>query len=423
MNNSHRYFNYSTLLYILLWALVLMFGYYFTWRLTQQEKFGFHDWYLFIGHAKTFLTSDLLYNRDLSLYAPAAAIYKFPPLFASILVLFLEFGCSEANIKLAATFAILFCYFCSIAILLWPQHTKKTLLIPVALIFALGFEPFFDNYDSAQMEIYILLMLSLSLVTLLKGKDLLSGIFIGVAAAIKIYPIYLAGYYLATKKYSALVGITLGLAVTTIFSMAIIGYADHEFYFFNILPTLLAEAISGRGENLSLGHLLVNSGWALQTVTWMNLVILFAPIVILFYLDSKQSKTLDNNSKSIWFAIFITLLLLASKNSWWNYQILLMLPLLVIVRSSLGGKKIGGLALLPLTIAWLLIFWCNLGKLETLIVFFTKMLDASPALTTVMLKINLLRGIGTFLILLTLVLLLAHQQRQNISLVENRPST
>ena len=407
----------------LLWCVVCICAYYFNWRLQHQEKFGFHDWYLFIGHAKSFLASGILYDRDLSHYGPAAAIYKFPPLFASGLSVLLNQGYSEENIRIATALLAIFCYFFSIIVLLFPAHPKKTLLVPVALILAFTFEPFFDNYDSAQMEIYILLMLSFSLICLVKEKTLLSGIFIGIATAIKIYPIYFAGYYLVTKKYSALLGVLIGLLITLVLSLAIIGWPEHQFYFYHILPTLLAETISGKGENLSLARLLVYKGFAMKTTEWINLCILLLPLAVLFYQKILRNKLTTAAVDSLHFCIFIVVFLLATKNSWWNYQVLLILPALLIMRTALAAKKIIWLPLALLITACLLIFWCNLGKLMVFIVFFGKALDALPFLTATMLKINLLRGVGTFLMLAALLYLLCRQIPTNIFLVENRSST
>jgi hypothetical protein len=422
--NAGQRINSETTLNVLLWCCALLSGFYFAERILVQENFGFHDWYLFIGHAKTFLVTNILYDRDLSHYEPSAAIYKFPPLYASILVFFLHCGFTDETIKQIIKIIYFFCYFFSFVILLrLPQYKNKSLPISTALIIAFTFEPFFDNYDSSQMEVYVLLALSLGLLYLLRGKELVSGIFIGLATAIKIYPIYFAGYYLASKKYYAIAGIVLGMVIATAFSVTFIGWPDHEFYLDKILPTLLTEIISGKGENLSLGRLLLAIGWSMKTAELLCLVILLLPMIILFIRSFFSRGTKTHNHPGIWFSILITTLLLATKNSWWNYQILLIIPLLVILGSPPRHKKIAYLSITLLGLAYVMIFWCNLGKLDILIRFASIILDTFPVITPTLLKINLLRGLGTFLILSVLVLTLACQNRQNISLVENRPST
>jgi len=427
--HTRQHINSEAIVTTLLWCGALLCGYYFFDRIITQEKFGFHDWYLFIGHAKTFISTGTLYERDLSLYEPSAAIYKFPPLYASLLVFFLHCGFSEETIKQITWLTYFSCYFLSIVICLQlPQQKNPSRLLPAALIIAFTFEPFFDNYDSSQMEVYILLLLSLGLLCLTKSHDLVSGIFIGIASAIKIYPIYFCGYYFSQRKYTALAGVFIGIALSLAFSFALVGAMEHQFYFYNILPTLLTEHVSGKGENISLAHLLLVINIPMRIAESIASVVLLMPLVIVFIQSGfkrrmKSSSTESATLYNIWFSIFIATLLLATKNSWWNYQILLMIPLLVLLELSLRNKETDYLPLIILIAACLMIFWCNLGKLDALIVIFSKVLDTSPFLTSIMLKINLLRGLGTFLILCALVFSLQRQQSKNISLVESGLNT
>lgn len=418
-----RRIDHTTLLCMLLWCLVCLCAYYFGWRLQEQEKYGFHDWYLFIGHAKSFLATGVLYDRDLTHYGPAAAIYKFPPLFVSVLVVLVQWGYSEEGIRVAMALVAIFCYFFAVIALLLPLPAKKPWLLPAALLLALTFEPFFDTYDSAQMEMYILLLLSLSLVCLLKAKTGLSGVFVGIAAAIKIYPLYFAGYYLASKKYSALFGMLLGILLTLLFSLAVIGWPEHQFYFYNIMPTLLAEPVSGRGDNLSLARLLIYIGVTAKMAEGVNLCVLLLPVFILFYQKTVRAKPTTAFVDTMHFAIFIAIFLLATKNSWWNYQVLLIPPVLLIMHAALADKKIAHLPLAFISFAGLLIFWCNLGKMMPLVVFFSWVLDTLPFLNAIMLKIYLLRGVATFLILSALLYILYCRVPTNFFLVENKSST
>jgi len=393
-------------------------GCYFVHRILSQEVFGFHDWYLFIGQAKTFLSTHMLYERDLSLYEPSAAIYKFPPLFVSILVFFLKLGCREAAIRTSTQAICFFCYFAALFICLRLTGNKnKFYLIPSGLILAFTFEPFFDNYDSGQMEIYILLLLALSLLCFTRQRDFLAGFLVGIAAAIKIYPIYFAGYYAAKRKYLALGGVSAGIASTLALSVFVAGWAEHLFYFMHIMPVLMTEAISGKGENLSLGHFLVHLNFSMATAGWMGLLFLSLPLLAIFCEPANRERP------TIWFSVLIVIFLLATKNSWWNYQILLLIPISILLDLALGQGKIKYLFRAGIVIACFMIFWCNLGKLGFLIEWFGKLLDMSVGLTAIMLDINLLRGLGTFVILLLLLMALCTQNSKNISLVESKPST
>lgn len=395
---------------MLLWFGCYEAACYFFERIRINEIFGFHDWYIFVAHAKQFLSTGILYERDLTLYAPSAPIYKFPPLFDAILIFFFNMGFSQEKIRYGALFIHFFLYFLSAFICLQYFRGKNYyFLLPLTAITALTFEPFFDNYTSAQMEIYILFLLTLSFFTLAKNRIFISGLFIGIAAAIKIYPIYFAGYYFARKKYSGLAGIMAGFAIVTVFSLLITGASEHLFYFTNILPILLTEDISGRGENISITRLFITLGASASITNIACDVLLALPIIILLYQSRKQTgKPLTETQQAtfnlVWFAIFITTLLLTMKNSWWNYQILLLIPLIVCLGLSINNRRFRISSLAVIVFSNLIIFWCNLGKLDVFIMYAGKMLDASALLTHIMLQTGFLRGLATFLILILLVI-------------------
>jgi hypothetical protein len=391
----------------LLWLGVCVCGIYFARRLLFQEKFGFHDWYLFIRHAQDFVDHHLLYDRDLSHYAPSAPIYKFPPLFASLLVLLLDIGLNEQTIYLLALAGHLLCYFFSILLcvkLFCPAASRS--YTPLALILALTFEPFFDNYDSAQMEMYLLLLFSLCLWHHRKGRPLAAGLCIGIAAMIKIYPVYFALYYLASRNTRALAGVGLGLLLSLLFTLVITNSAEHVFYFTQILPTLLTEGISPRGENLSLSRLLLTMNLPHHLATGICLVLLLLPFAAVFVSRNDAAPTeIKSGDDLFWLCLLASTLLFAMKNSWWNYQLLLLPPLLLALSLSmqLPGKRWLPIALIAA--AGFMIFWCNLGKLDVLILVATRILDASPLLTKVMLQTGFLRGLSTFCVLLALLVL------------------
>jgi hypothetical protein len=396
----------SRWLHRILWLGVCVCGVYFTRRLLLQERFGFHDWYLFIAHAQDFIHSGQLYDRDLSHYAPSAPIYKFPPLFASLLVGLLNISLNEKTIYLIALAGHLLCYFFSVLLcvkLFRPAHSQC--YTPLALILALTFEPFFDNYDSAQMEMYLLLLFSLCLWYHSKGKPLASGICIGIATAIKIYPVYFALHYLASRNTRALAGVLLGLALSLLVSLILTNTTEHAFYFMHILPTLLAESISPRGENLSLSRLLVTLGSPQSLATEICAAFLLLPFAAIFFRRNVQPAAKKSGDDLFWLCLLATTLLFAMKNSWWNYQILLLPPLLLALSLTM---QLPGKRWLPLTLiiaACLMIFWCNLGKLDVLILIATRILDTSPLLMKVMLQTGFLRGLATFCVLLALLFL------------------
>ena len=81
-----------------------------THRLQQSmPRAGTWDFPIFASYANQFLATGMIYDRNLTQYAPGAAIYKFPPLSGSILASALQAGFTEnalmalgASLQLAA---------------------------------------------------------------------------------------------------------------------------------------------------------------------------------------------------------------------------------------------------------------------------------------------------------------------------------
>jgi len=135
-------------------------------------------------------------------------------------------------------------------------------------------------------------------------------------------------------------------------------------------------------------------------------VLLLLPFAAVFFSRNGATPIAKKSGDDLfWLCLLVTLLLFAMKNSWWNYQLLLLPPLLLAFSLTMRLPDKRWLPVTLITAACLLIFWCNLGKLDTLILLATRILDASPLLTKVMLQTGFLRGLATFFILLTLLYL------------------
>ena len=82
-----------TLLFVSLTAIYLSL-------FVNNEAVGSYlDFHIFTGQAKKMLESGLLYERDLSLYGPGTAIYKYPPLYGTLLAAGLQQGLSVATLN------------------------------------------------------------------------------------------------------------------------------------------------------------------------------------------------------------------------------------------------------------------------------------------------------------------------------------
>lgn len=381
----------------MLWAGVVITACYAGYRLGYIETFGFHDWYLFLGAAKQFILSGELYDRDLSHYAPAAAVYKFPPLSGALIVSLLDLGLPDVALRYLYLILHLLCYTAALSLLVKSLPTRNPWFLPIALLLAFTFEPLFENYDTAQLEMYIFLLLAAALHALVLQRHFLSGLCIGVAAAFKIYPLYLAGMFVFQRNWRALGGVLCGLSMATVFSMTLTSVAEHGFYICNILPILLDESVSGSYRNLSLAHALLSLGAPTATITLVGLLVLALPAAITFFAPKPSTDSIP-----ITLSLWICAVLLGMKNSWLNYQLLLLLPLLVCLAEAMHSDRISSKILVLVLLSAGLIFWSNMGKLMFLITLASWLLEITGPFKPWLLQTSLLRGLATGILLLLL---------------------
>jgi len=88
----------------------------------------------------------------------------------------------------------------------WFNERKKYSLysLPIIIPILLVAQPIFKVFVPLQINVMMLFFISLSFLYLQKEKDALSGFWLGVAIAIKVFPVLLTPYLLFRKKFKAL---------------------------------------------------------------------------------------------------------------------------------------------------------------------------------------------------------------------------
>jgi len=138
--------------------LAYRFGCFFVERMTYWRLLaGILDWPVFVDYALHYIKSGQLYDKNIMLYGPGEPIYKFPPLFISLLIFCFQHGVSEDSLKFWMSMSHIALYFFTAAILLFGIKRKNLfLLYPFTAFFLLSSEAFFDNFVRMQLEIYVL---------------------------------------------------------------------------------------------------------------------------------------------------------------------------------------------------------------------------------------------------------------------------
>ena len=173
---------------------------------------------------------------------PVAPLTVFPPLTAKRIWLLLNLS------FLAATIWIL----------------KKVTLLGLPWLISISFlciVPLHSNFLLGQYYVLLLLLLCAGYYFSVRGKHFVSGAFIGIAAALKLFPAPFLLFFLWKRNWSAVAGFIGGSLAVVSISVATLGWTVHSVFLSEILPQV------SRGDWLAPYDLWRNS----FTTLWSNL--------------------------------------------------------------------------------------------------------------------------------------------------------
>lgn len=237
----------------------------------------------------------------------------------------------------------------------------------VSLIVALSF-PLRVNFLYGQSYVLLLFILTLACWCYLRHQRVFTGILIGIASGLKIFPVIFLIYFLRKRDLRAFAGGVFGGLLTIAASIITFGWELHRTYLFQVLPSVL------RGEGLdpynlraasfsSLLHRLFIYEPQLNRHPAVNASCLFPVLLALFETALLAPALLlavpgDASPRQIrleWAAIIFVSLALSTSASSYLFT-LLILPICLLT-ASVRGKKAS------VVIALLLIVYVSAGAL------------------------------------------------------------
>lgn len=313
-----------------------------SWRAAAR---GFADLHLFLHRSFEFSRTGVLYPDadNAEVYAPASRVYKFPPLFAMILLPQVRGGIPE-RIYLVHWIVQLLLYVAAILVLLAalaPWRRPRALVWFVVL--ALNFVPFFETLWRLQLETPILVLIALALWFDRKRLPYLAGAALGVATMLKVYPVFLLGWFIVRRCGRGLAGALAAMLAIGALGWWVIGAEQNHVYFTVILPRMLRETALITPENVSLAKPLASlAGFAPQVAKrlaqGLALAAVSAGYLLLLREPGSRRAAID---PALSLALFVCAMLLFIPNAWTNYLVLLLLPFGVILSRLAPGDARG----------------------------------------------------------------------------------
>lgn len=95
--------------------------------------------------------------------------------------------------------------------------------LPILTVLACNMYPFYLSNDIGQVNVLILLLVTAALAGAFHGRMFLAGAMIGIAAMIKISPLLLIGLFVLQRRWLAMWGFAVSMALLTILSALLAG--------------------------------------------------------------------------------------------------------------------------------------------------------------------------------------------------------
>jgi hypothetical protein len=221
-----------------------------------------------------------------------------------------------------------------------------------ALVCTLSFSPFLVSLFLGQMDAVIIFFLMLAFLAALKGRDGVAGAWIAAAAAIKVTPLVVLGFFVARRRWVALVGTLLAGAVVTFAIAVVVGRSVLIDFASRVLPAV------SKGSALYTNQSLLGSMYRFVTppsavtsldpvggdhpglrALWVcSALLLFSASVVIV-----RSARLDTPSLTVVaLGVFVVVGILAGAISWNHYSAWTVLPITALAVDWFHSRWLGG---------------------------------------------------------------------------------
>jgi alpha-1,2-mannosyltransferase len=254
----------------------------------------------------------------------------------------------------------LIAFLVSLVIIARVLPVPPTLYLPILALLTFC-HPLYGNLHAGQLTLILVLLVTTIWALERSGWSYAAGLLLGSAVTIKLFPAYLAVYYVARGRIRPLQAALVSCAALTLLTIMVLGWDTYRDYVCVILPH--QARFRSFGYNLSIAgfwHKLFDPvgerGW--MTPLWPNpalarwgTVLSDLAITVAVAMCANRAKTAEQQDLA--FSITVTAMMLVSPVTWDISLPLLLVPIAVMTRNTKGSRWLPAVLMSTLLLVWM----------------------------------------------------------------------
>lgn len=285
-------------------------------------------WILFKG-ARDWARGGSLYDLVAVRTNHFGKVFKVPPFYG---MLFVPWVFQDGE-RVLLFHRALNCLLLGATVLAWLRMWGLRSLAGVAgVLVLLNFRPIADTIAYGQIDLALLLALTLALWALRDERDVLAGVLIALGTLFKIYPVLLLAFLVIKRRWRGLAGFGLGMLLFNGLAVAVIGWEMHRIYLSEVLPSIggttswvenqtISAFITRLESSPAVAEIFQDRALARLGLGISALVGLGGCVLVLAPARTRGSGF------ALQYGLFPLLMVLVVPAAWMHYETLLFLPL------------------------------------------------------------------------------------------------
>jgi hypothetical protein len=269
-------------------------------------------------------------------------VFKVPPFYGMLFLPIADATDAQYNMALAAHRAMnVVLYSVTGGLLAWMLRPRVGWLLALASIGVIMglMQPPFDTIAYGQIDIVLLLLLTLTLLGLRGERSWLVGLGIALGTLFKLYPFLLVGFLFARREWKAIGWVAAWLALFNGIAIAVMGWNNHVIYVTQVLPNIGGgtswvenQTINGFVNRLSYDPLRTEPvrGLSISLLTYGSFALVAGMSLLLSLAPFKR----QSSSYALQFGIFSVVMVLAVPAAWMHYSTVTILAFVTLAFDS-----------------------------------------------------------------------------------------